>query len=188
MFIKFPFLRYVVDPAGNNSEGGGTNPPTTPPGDSADSKQGEPKTPAGDSTLSADAKAAGEALARAEKAEQELAALKKAAEDATKTEAEKAADALRAAQETAADATIKALKYEVAAELGIALALASRLTGKTREELVKDGETLKQHLGTNAQQKQGLKPDSTMGGKNDDTVKSVGSGRELYLRLHGKKQ
>jgi hypothetical protein len=52
------------------------------------------------------------------------------------------------AQRTAAAAELKSLRYEVAAEQGVDLSLANRLTGTTREELVADAETLKQLVGS----------------------------------------
>jgi hypothetical protein len=86
----------------------------------------------------------------AEKATTDALAKVKAFEDAQKTEAEKAAEALTAAQQTAAESAAKALRYEVAAEKGIPLNAAMRLTGTTREELAADADVLKGLLGTTA--------------------------------------
>ena len=77
-----------------------------------------------------------------QKAEADLAALRKEIADANKTAEEKAAEALREAQELAATNGAKALKYEIAAELGVPLAMASRLVGSTREEIEKDAAAL----------------------------------------------
>jgi len=73
----------------------------------------------------------------------ELAALRKQIDDANKSAEQRAADDLKAAQEAAAANAAKALRYEVAAEAGIPLALAARLTGSTREEIAADAETFK---------------------------------------------
>lgn len=54
------------------------------------------------------------------------------------------------AEEEARSATIRALQYEVAAEVGIDLKLANRLQGATREELLADAEAFKPALGSPA--------------------------------------
>ena len=77
-----------------------------------------------------------------QKAVADLAALRKEIADANKTAEEKAAETLREAQELAAKAAAKALKYEVAAELGVPLAMAARLVGTTREEIATDAAAL----------------------------------------------
>ena len=78
-----------------------------------------------------------------EKAERDLAALQQQIEDSKKTAEQKAADDLEAARKEAAENAAKALRYEVAAAKGLDLALASRLTGATREELEADADVLK---------------------------------------------
>ena len=78
-----------------------------------------------------------------ETAEKALAALQREIEDSKKTAEQKAADDLEAARKEAAENATKALRYEVAAEKGLDLALASRLTGATREELEADADVLK---------------------------------------------
>ncbi len=88
-----------------------------------------------------------EARKAAEKAAAEALARIKEFEDAQKSEAEKAADALRTAQETATQSAAKALRYEVAAEKGLPLEAAARLTGSTREELLADADVLKTLIG-----------------------------------------
>lgn len=111
---------------------GATPAPATPPSEPADEPLREP----GKKALEA------ERTARA-KAEADLAALRKQIEDASKTAEQKAADDLKAAQAEAAANAAKALRYEIAAEAGIPLALAPRLTGSTREEILADAEQLK---------------------------------------------
>lgn len=73
----------------------------------------------------------------------ELAALRKEIEDGKKTAEQRQADDLKAAREAASESAAKVLRYEVAAEAGIPLALAARLTGTTREEITADAENLK---------------------------------------------
>lgn len=77
-----------------------------------------------------------------QKAESRAAALEKQIADANKTAEEKAADALRDAQALAQTNAAKALRYEVAAELGVPLAMAARLVGNTREEIAADAAVL----------------------------------------------
>lgn len=78
-----------------------------------------------------------------EAAEKREAALLKQIEDSKKTAEQKAADDLEAARKEATENAAKALRYEVAADKGLDLALASRLTGATREELEADADVLK---------------------------------------------
>ena len=80
------------------------------------------------------------------KAEQERDALRKQIADANKTAEEKAAEALKEAQSLAETNAAKALRYEVAAELGVPLAMAARLVGNTREEIAADAVKLKEIL------------------------------------------
>ena len=99
--------------------------------------------PAGDQQLGdAGLKALQAERARAAKAEADLKALQKQIEDSQKSADQKAAEALAAAQTQANEAAAKALRYEVAAEKGLDLALAARLTGSTREELEADADKL----------------------------------------------
>lgn len=72
----------------------------------------------------------------------EAARLRQQIEDAGKTAEQKAADDLKAAQALAEQNAAKALRYEIAAEVGLPLALAPRLTGATREEMLTDAATL----------------------------------------------
>lgn len=108
-----------------------TVPPATP-----DPSADEPLREPGKKALDA------ERTAR-QKAENDLAALRKEVEDSKKTAEQKAADDLKAAQAEAAANAAKALSYEVAAETDLPLALAPRLRGTTREELLADAEALK---------------------------------------------
>jgi hypothetical protein len=80
--------------------------------------------------------------ARAAKAEADLKALQQEIADSQKSAEQKAADALAAANAQAAEAAARALRYEVAAEKGLDLALAARLTGSSREELAADADAL----------------------------------------------
>jgi hypothetical protein len=83
---------------------------------------------------------------RAANAEKALADLRKEIEDSKKSAEQKAADDLKAAQNEAAANAAKALKYEVAAEHGIPLSLAARLTGTTLAEIQADAENFKTQL------------------------------------------
>lgn len=75
-------------------------------------------------------------------AERALADLRREVEDSQKTAEQKAADDLAEARRSAESATAQALRYEVAAEKGLDIKLASRLTGATREELEADADVL----------------------------------------------
>lgn len=113
-------------------------PPATPP--AAPAPQG---TPASEEALREPGRKAldaeREARATAEKA---LADLRKEIEDAQKTAEQKAADDLKAAQSDSATNAAKALRYEVAADKGLDLKLAARLSGTSREEIEADAEEL----------------------------------------------
>lgn len=76
------------------------------------------------------------------KAEESLKALQQQVEDSKKSAEQKSADALAKAQAKATEESAKALRYEVAAEKGLDLALAARLTGSTKEELEADADSL----------------------------------------------
>lgn len=76
------------------------------------------------------------------KAEDDFKALQQQVADSQKTAEQKTADALAAAQSSANEAAAKALRYEVAAEKGLSLSLAARLTGSTKEELEADADQL----------------------------------------------
>jgi hypothetical protein len=116
------------------------NPPATPP---ADPTAPPPAPEAGEEQLGEGGKKALQAeRARAAKAEADLKALQQQIEDSTKSAEQKAAEALASAQAQANEAAARALRYEVAAEKGLDLALAARLTGATREELEADADTL----------------------------------------------
>jgi len=62
--------------------------------------------------------------------------------DRDKTEAEKLADRAAAAEKTAATAQSQLLRYEVAAEKNLPPALAARLQGDSKDELLKDADNL----------------------------------------------
>lgn len=75
-------------------------------------------------------------------AEDTLRALRQEIEDSKKTAEQKAADDIAAAKAAAGESSAKALRYEVAAEKGLDLKLAARLTGSTKEELEADADAL----------------------------------------------
>lgn len=114
-----------------------TAPPTTDKSP-APATPTEPEQQLGDGGL----KALQAERARAAKAEADLKAYKQEIEDSKKTAEQKAADALAAAQATSSENATKALRYEVAAEKGLDLALAARLSGSTKEELEADADKL----------------------------------------------
>lgn len=142
------------------SEGADTaNPPAAEPGED------EPLKEPGLKALQA------ERDARA-KAESDLAELRKQIEDANKTAEQKAADALKAAEATAAQNAAKALRYEVAAEKGLDLKLASRLTGTTKAEMEADADALKELVGA-AIKPAAPRPDPSAGQSGDPKPKSL---------------
>lgn len=138
------------------------DPPANPPADAP--KDQEPLKEPGLKALQA------EREARA-KAEAELAALKKQNEDAKLSADEKAAKDLKEAQEQAATAATRALRYEVAAEKGLDLKLAPRLTGSTKEELAADADTLLALVGTG--KLVAPQPDPSAGHSGDPKPKSL---------------
>lgn len=126
-------------------------PSATPPAENPPQTPAAPSTPARpDGVSDAEWNALGDpgkaALVRirqeAAASAAEAARLRQQIEDAGKTAEQKAADDLKAAQEAAATNAAKALRYEIAAEVGLPLALAPRLTGATREEMLTDAATL----------------------------------------------
>lgn len=103
----------------------------------------------------------------AARAAADLAALRKEIEDANKTAEQKAADDLREARALAEQNAAKALRYEIAAEQGIPLALAPRLSGTTREELLADAESLKNLIPAGATPPRTPAPDPGQGPRPD---------------------
>lgn len=137
--------------------------PETPAGDQP-KDEGKPLGEAGIKALQTER----DARAAAEKA---LADLRKEIEDSTKSAEQKAAEALTAAQKAAEENAVKALRYEVAAEKGISLALAARLTGSTREELAADADALRALI---PEAKPGSpKPDPSAGAAGDVKPKNL---------------
>lgn len=108
-------------------------PPATPP---AQVETPPPAAPAQDAT---DWKAeARKWETRAKENREALDARQKEIEDSQKSAEQKAAEATA----DASSARLEALRYKVAAEKGLTLALAARLSGSTKEELEADAETL----------------------------------------------
>ena len=66
----------------------------------------------------------------------------KAFEDKNKTESEKEAERIQALEKSNAENSRKALQYEVAAEKGIPLKLATRLRGDERDAMLNDADEL----------------------------------------------
>jgi hypothetical protein len=140
------------------------DPANAAPATSAPTTPAEPATPPDPTGLGDAGKRAihAERAAR-QKAEQDLAALRKQVDDANKTAEERAADQLREAQESAAESAAKALRYEVAAEVGVPLAMASRLVGKTREEIHADAEEFLAQIPQAPSTPAGPRPDPAQG-------------------------
>lgn len=169
-----PRLMFMTAPV----EGGAPAAPAVPA-----QKQGTPadkeKSGEGDQPLrEPDLKALQAERERAAKAEKERDDLKKQIEDASKTAEQRAADDLIAARDAAAGATLLASKYEIAAEVGLDLKLATRLTGSTADELRADAANLKNLVGATPA---GIpRPDPSQGGGSSSPAKGVSAGRELY--------
>lgn len=66
----------------------------------------------------------------------------KAYEDRDKTEDEKRAEQVKQLEQTNAANALKVLQYEVAAEKGIPLQMASRLRGNDRDSMIEDADSL----------------------------------------------
>ncbi len=155
----------ATDPTNTPPAGGATPPATTPQPTAAPA----PARPDGvsDAEWSALGDPGKAALVReraaSTKAVADLAALRKEIEDANLTAEQKTAADLKDAREAAAANAAKALRYEVAAEAGIPLALAARLTGTTREEIAADAETLKTLIPAGATPPRTPAPDPSQG-------------------------
>ena len=171
-------------------EGGdGTTPPATPEPPAAPPAATAPVKPADitDEAWAALADPGKRAIVaerqRADTEKQRADALQKQIDDAGKTAEQKAADELKAANLRGDTAELKALKYEIAAEKGIDLKLAPRLTGATRAELEADAENLKGLLG--AKPNSNPKPDDSQGKGGDGAKQTgVGAGRDLFRDTH----
>ncbi|MEE6273511.1 hypothetical protein V2J56_09150 [Georgenia sp. MJ206] len=193
-----PLLRFVTDDAGGGGGGGtGTGDQGSTGGNGTGSGSGSgasgtsgsgDRGDGGDKTddaeknpaLAAERARAKAAEERADEAERKL----QAVEDAKLSDLERAQREATEARTTAEQATTRALRYEVAAEAGIPLDLASRLVGTTREALLADAEKLKPLL---APGKTSLKPDRSQGagGSGDGKNKgSVSAGADLYAERH----
>ncbi|GAA2237659.1 hypothetical protein GCM10010401_07320 [Rarobacter faecitabidus] len=176
-FFNNPHLRFIEEPA--EPAGGKADDSAPKPAEPAAKPEGEK--PLGEPGL----KALQAERERASKAEKEAADLRKQIEDAGKTAEQKAADALKAAQDSAAASSLKALQYEVAAEKGIDLKLASRLVGSTKEELESDADNLKTLVGARPT---GPKPDPSQGGGSTASATGVSAGRDLFADRHPSKK
>lgn len=122
-----------------------STPEATPPVDPAAQTPTDPAAPVapeGDQLGDTGVKALQAERDARKKAEADLKAMRQQIEDSQKSAEQKAAEALAAAQASANEAAAKALRYEVAAEKGLDLALAARLTGSTKEELEADADAL----------------------------------------------
>lgn len=190
MLARRPWLRFFTDAGdGSGGAGGGTG--------NGDGDQGT-GTGTGQSDSGGDEKL-GEAGLRALQAERaaRAAAEKTAAdalakvqemENAKLSDLERAQNEAAAAKAAAEQATATALRYEVAAEKGLPLALAARLQGSTKEELAADAESLKALVGTGERRLPG--PDHTQGSGGGDSKKtgSVSAGADLWNEMHPSKK
>jgi len=89
-----------------------------------------------------------EAAKTARKEAEQLAAKVKEYEDKDKSDQQKLEEAAKVAESKASEATLKALRYEVAAEKELPLKWAARLSGNTKEELLADATELAKELKT----------------------------------------
>lgn len=177
-----PRLRFMAEPEGGEPNGG-----AGAQGGQEQTGKSDGKAAGGDEPLGAPGLKAlqdeRDARASAEKA---LADLRKEIEDGKKSAEQKAADDLAAAQRDAADAGLRVLRYEVAAEKGLDLKLAGRLTGTTKAELEADADALKALIPAGPT---GPKPDRSQGGGGGtDKGASVSAGRDLYAERHPQKK
>lgn len=172
------FLRFVETP--NESEPAGGGKPAEPA-----AKTGEQETTP-DEPLGDGGKKALQAERDARKAaDQKVKDLEKQIEDSNKSAEQRVVDDLKTAQAELATAKTQALKYEVAAEAGLDLKLAARLTGTTREELVADATALKELVGATPNTPQ---PDPNQGGGSNAPAKGVNAGRDLFADQHPSKK
>lgn len=176
-----PRLRFIETPVEPDGGGGGIKIDEPPAKDAPADKEPAKSDPLGEPGL----KALQAERERASKAEKALADLQKQVEDAGKTAEQKASDALAEAQHNAQAATLKALQYEIAAEKGIDLKLATRLVGATREEIAADADNLKTLVGAKPASP---KPDPTRGGGSDAPATGVSAGRDLFADRHPSKK
>lgn len=112
----------------------------------ATSEDDEPLGEKGEKAYRATLKRAREAEARIKELEP-LAEKARASDEATKSEVTKATEALARAERERDEASGMALRYEVAADVGLPLKMAARLRGKTEDELRDDAKELLEALG-----------------------------------------
>lgn len=181
---KRPSLRFIVDPAGADPAAGGAG-GGAPAAAGTDPKPGDPD-PKTDEPLGENGLKALNAERDARKlADQKVKDLEKQIEDSKKTAEQRAADDLEAEKAGRLAAETRALKFEVAAEAGLDLKLAARLTGATREELVADAAELLTMVGATPANP---KPDPNQGGGGNAPAKGVNAGRDLFAEQHPSKK
>ena len=103
-----------------------------------------------------------EARKNAETTAKELAEKVRQFEDNQKTAEEKLTETATAAESRANDFEARAMRAEVALDMGLAPALAARLTGTTRDELEADAVTLSTLIGETAKPRK-PQPDHALG-------------------------
>ncbi len=132
----------------------------------------------------------------AEKERDEAVALLKKWDEEKRSDQEKATRRAEEAEQRAVAAESRALRLEVVTETGLPAAMAGRLQGSTKEDLLADAESLKSLLapssnGTNGEGQGGTqsppqgtnrvpRPDPSQGGGRPTDGKSIAAGAALY--------
>ncbi|MDF7665725.1 DUF4355 domain-containing protein [Bifidobacterium sp. ESL0745] len=136
-------LRLIETPGeGGSGNEGDPQPPADPPQQSGNDPDGEKLGPAGLKALKAEREENKATKAKLAEAEAKI----KEFEDKDKTESEKQAEHLKELEASSSANERKATQYEVAAEKGIPLKLATRLRGSTKEEMLADADSLAELL------------------------------------------
>jgi hypothetical protein len=154
------FIRTIITEGDGGGTGEGQGDPAPKPEEESENA-GKDDEQLGESGLKA-LKAEREANKTAKAKIAEYEAKLKAIEDQDKTDSQKEAERVKALEQSNAENARKALQYEVAAEKGLPLSLATRLRGSDKDGMLKDAEELLPLI-QNDHKPAGPKPDKSQG-------------------------
>lgn len=154
------FIRTIIAEGDGGGTGEGQGEPAPKPEEESENT-GKADEQLGENGLKA-LKAEREANKAAKAKIAEYEAKLKAIEDQGKTDSQKEAERVKALEQSNAENTRKALQYEVAAEKGLPLSLATRLRGSDKDGMLKDAEELLPLI-QNDHKPAGPKPDKSQG-------------------------
>lgn len=164
-YTKDPFIRFFAAPADATTPAARSEPSDDGQADGGNGSQPTPPTPGQSNEKGDKANDEDEALGEGGKKalqserearkqlEREIAELRsknKEFEDASKSAEEKQAERLAELEKSSTTNALRVMQYEVAAEKGLPLSAATRLTGDTKEALEADADELQKLIGASA--------------------------------------